>query len=115
LLPYPDNHNRRFRGDLVINTPEFQTVRVGEPGFFDEYLLLACDGLWDVMDTDDAVRVTRDLLFEKNWPAKKAAARLAELAIHLGSSDNITVIVLRFYRPQDVQEGSASRNSNNYM
>jgi serine/threonine protein phosphatase PrpC len=57
--------------------------------------LLACDGLWDVIDAEDAVRVTRDLLFEKKWLAKKAAARLAELAIHLGSSDNITVIVVR--------------------
>ena len=97
-LPYPDDHSRSFVGDLVSNKPEFQTIRVGEEGASDEFLLLACDGLWDVIDSDDAVRVTRDLLFEKQWPAKKAAARLAELAIHLGSSDNITVIVVRFFR-----------------
>lgn len=48
-----------------------------------------------------AIRVTHDLLFEKKWPAKKAAARLAELAIHLGSSDNITVIVIRFLHGSD--------------
>jgi serine/threonine protein phosphatase PrpC len=48
-----------------------------------------------------AIRVTHDLLFEKKWPAKKAAARLAELAIHLGSSDNITVIVIRFFHGPD--------------
>ena len=28
------------------------------------------------------------------------AARLAELAIHLGSSDNITVIVVRFFNDE---------------
>jgi serine/threonine protein phosphatase PrpC len=49
------------------------------------------------MDADDAFRVTRDLLFEKRWSAKKAAGRLTELAVHLGSSDNITVIVIRFF------------------
>jgi serine/threonine protein phosphatase PrpC len=96
FLPYPENHRRSFIGDLVSNIPDFQTFPVGEPGVSDEFLLLGCDGLWDVMDSDDAVRVTRDLLFEKGWSAKRAANRLAELAVHLGSSDNITVIVIRF-------------------
>jgi serine/threonine protein phosphatase PrpC len=77
--------------------PEIQTVQLSQKDFVDEFVLLACDGLWDVMDPDDAVRVTRGLLFEKKWTAKKAAARLAELAIHLGSSDNVTVIVIRFF------------------
>ena len=48
------------------------------------------------MDADDAFRVTRSLLFEKKWSAKEAAARLAQLAIHLRSSDNVTVVVVRF-------------------
>jgi serine/threonine protein phosphatase PrpC len=99
MLPFPDDRSRYFVGDLVSNIPDFLALPVGEEGVSDEFLLLACDGLWDVIDAEDAVRVTRDLLFEKKWPAKKAAARLAELAIHLGSSDNITVIVVRlFYR-----------------
>jgi len=96
-LPYPENHSGSFVGDLVSNKAEFQSIRIGEPGVSEEFLLLACDGLWDVMDADDAVRLTRDLLFEKKWPAKRAANRLAELAVHLGSSDNITVIVVRFF------------------
>ena len=94
----PDLHNGMFQGDLVSNVPDVQSLRLGEKGVADEFLLLACDGLWDVMDMDDAVRVTRSLLFQKKWTAKKAAARLAELAIHLGSSDNITVIVIRFFQ-----------------
>eukprot|EP00549_Striatella_unipunctata_P000403 CAMPEP_0118721890 /NCGR_PEP_ID=MMETSP0800-20121206/31038_1 /TAXON_ID=210618 ORGANISM="Striatella unipunctata, Strain CCMP2910" /NCGR_SAMPLE_ID=MMETSP0800 /ASSEMBLY_ACC=CAM_ASM_000638 /LENGTH=932 /DNA_ID=CAMNT_0006629933 /DNA_START=273 /DNA_END=3071 /DNA_ORIENTATION=+ len=95
-LPYPENHPRRFDGDLVSAEPEFQVVKLGQDGADKEFLILACDGLWDVMDPDDAVRVTRSLLFEKKGSAKKAAERLAELAIHLGSSDNVTVIVIRF-------------------
>ena len=97
FLPYPENHRRSFCGDLVSNIPDFQAILVGQPGVSDEFLLLGCDGLWDVMDSDDAVRVARDLLFEKGWSAKQAASRLAELAVHLGSSDNITVIVVRFF------------------
>ncbi|KAL7579364.1 hypothetical protein ACA910_014037 [Epithemia clementina (nom. ined.)] len=94
FLSFPDDHSRSFRGDLISNTPEFRTLKVGDISVREEFFLFACDGLWDVMDPDDAVRVTRDLLFDKKWPAREAAARLAELAVHLGSSDNITVIVL---------------------
>jgi serine/threonine protein phosphatase PrpC len=72
FLPYPDVHDRCFRGDLVSNTPDFQRIRVGEDGVSEEFLLLACDGLWDVLDADDAVRVTRDLLFRKRFTAKRA-------------------------------------------
>ena len=101
FLPYPEHHNRQFRGDLVANTPDFQQLRLGTEGVSDEFLLLACDGLWDVMDADDAIRVVRDLLFRKKVTAKKAAARLAELAIHLGSSDNITVLLIRLVPKND--------------
>eukprot|EP00525_Craspedostauros_australis_P012113 CAMPEP_0198133034 /NCGR_PEP_ID=MMETSP1442-20131203/59351_1 /TAXON_ID= /ORGANISM="Craspedostauros australis, Strain CCMP3328" /LENGTH=176 /DNA_ID=CAMNT_0043794137 /DNA_START=1 /DNA_END=531 /DNA_ORIENTATION=- len=85
-LPYPDGHSQRFKGDLIANTPESLQFEVGMEGVSEEFVVLACDGLWDVMDADDAVRVTRDLLFRQKWTAKKAAARLTELAIHLGSS-----------------------------
>jgi len=98
FLPYPPEHNFCFKGDLISAVPEVKVMTVGSDGVFDEFLILACDGLWDVMDVDDAVRVARDLLFEKRWSAKKAAARLAELAIHLGSSDNTTVILIRLFR-----------------
>jgi serine/threonine protein phosphatase PrpC len=96
-LIYPDGHNRLFVGDLISNKPDFHVaLRVGEVGVTEEFLLLACDGLWDVLDAADAYRIARALLFEKQWSAKKTAGRLAELAVHLGSSDNITVVIVRF-------------------
>eukprot|EP00591_Stephanopyxis_turris_P008466 CAMPEP_0195514846 /NCGR_PEP_ID=MMETSP0794_2-20130614/6107_1 /TAXON_ID=515487 /ORGANISM="Stephanopyxis turris, Strain CCMP 815" /LENGTH=1250 /DNA_ID=CAMNT_0040643175 /DNA_START=113 /DNA_END=3865 /DNA_ORIENTATION=- len=101
FLPYPDLHNTCFKGDLVSAVPEIQGHVIGKEGMSDEFLLLACDGLWDVMDLEDAVRVTRGLLFEKNWTTKKAAARLSEIAMHLGSSDNITVVLVRFCRGEE--------------
>ena len=76
FLPYPDEHSRQFVGDLVSSKPDFQTMRVGEADTQGEFLVLACDGLWDVMDVDDAVRVTQDLLFKKKCPAKQAVSFL---------------------------------------
>jgi serine/threonine protein phosphatase PrpC len=94
---YPEGHSGRFRGDLVSSVPDVKFFMVGQDGVKDEFLLMACDGLWDVMDGDDAVRIAKDLLFDKKLSAKDGAERLAELAKHLGSSDNITVILIRFY------------------
>ena len=49
----------------------------------DEFLLLACDGFWDVVDAIDAVRIMRSLLFEKGFSARESADRLVELAANL--------------------------------
>jgi serine/threonine protein phosphatase PrpC len=90
-----EEHNGLFTGDLVISTPGLKFFRVGTHGV-DEFMLMACDGLWDVIDHDEAVRVTRNLLFQIKLSAEECAERLAELAGGLGSSDNITIIVVKF-------------------
>jgi serine/threonine protein phosphatase PrpC len=90
-----EEHPGIFEGDLVIATPSIQFFQVGS--YEDEFIVIACDGLWDVIDPDDAVRVTRNLIFVLGFSAKECAERLAELAGGLGSSDNITVIVVRFF------------------
>ena len=83
FLPYPDEHSHQFQGDLVSNRPDFERIRLGEEGTSDEFLLLACDGLWDVMDADDAVRVTQDLLFRKNFTAKRSVSVIESSAFAL--------------------------------
>lgn len=94
---HKEDHSGLFEGDLVISTPGIRFFELGSQGGTDEFILIACDGLWDVIDPDDAVRLTRNLLFHIGLSAKKSADRLAELAKGLGSSDNITVIVVKFY------------------
>ena len=97
FLPYPDEHDRQFVGDLVSGTPDFQAIRVGEAGIQGEFLLLACDGLWDVMDMDDAVRVTQDLLFKKKCPAKQAVSfRRIVLARRKFARTILTLLFLSF-------------------
>lgn len=67
---YPEGHSGRFKGDLVSHDPDIKFFKVGQRGVVDEFLLMACDGLWDVMDGDDAVRIAKDLLFDKKLSAK---------------------------------------------
>ncbi len=70
---YPDNHSRLFNGDLIVSTPDINHFRVSGD---DNVLLLACDGLWDVLDPDDAVRLTRKLVFERGLSARESVSSL---------------------------------------
>jgi Leucine-rich repeat (LRR) protein/serine/threonine protein phosphatase PrpC len=53
----------------------------------DEWLIMCCDGVWDVMDNDTAVSIVNS---EKD--PNKAAVKLRDYAHGLGSTDNISVI-----------------------
>lgn len=59
----------------------------------DEYLVLACDGLWDTLKHEDLV-VEVENHIQKGNDRSGMARRLIEVAKDRGSSDNITVIVI---------------------
>jgi len=54
----------------------------------DEFIILACDGVWDVLSSEQAVY----LALAESSPSR-AANRIREYAYSLGSTDNISVIV----------------------
>ncbi|KAE8719713.1 putative protein phosphatase 2C 8 [Hibiscus syriacus] len=88
---------------FVICRPE---VTVHELTNRDEFLILATDGLWDVVSNEVACRVMRHCLngqirnkssanvADRNCAAE-ATAVLVELAISRGSRDNISVVVVQ--------------------
>ncbi|XP_022737422.1 probable protein phosphatase 2C 51 [Durio zibethinus] len=91
----------RYLKPFVICKPE---VTVRQLMNRDEFLILASDGLWDVISNEDACRVVRRCLngqirrkslnIVNENRAAEAAAVLVELAIARGSNDNISVIVV---------------------
>jgi len=56
----------------------------------DEFLIFATDGVWDTISDDEAVRAVRDTAKECGLAAKRVAGD----ALNLGSSDNISVVVV---------------------
>lgn len=78
----------RILKQFVVAEPEIQD-QVIDNEF--ECLVLASDGLWDVVSNEDAVSLART-----EEEPEAAARKLTETAYTLGSTDNITCIVVRF-------------------
>ncbi|XP_061557649.1 protein phosphatase 1E [Phycodurus eques] len=66
----------------------------------EDYLLLACDGFWDTVSPDEAVRVVSDHLQENTGDTAMVAHKLVASARDAGSSDNITVIAVFLRDPR---------------
>ncbi|KVH94775.1 Protein kinase, catalytic domain-containing protein [Cynara cardunculus var. scolymus] len=65
----------------------------------DEYLVMASDGLWDVVSNAEVVSIIKKTVKEAGMCSKRLAMEAAER----GSNDNITVIVV-FLRPVSTAE-----------
>ncbi|ARF09295.1 serine/threonine protein phosphatase [Catovirus CTV1] len=91
----------RAFGDLdaspyVTNLPDIFKRKIENS---DKFIIMACDGLWDVMSNSDAVNYILnecyDSTFEKRINKEiNIARKLAEHAIAKGSTDNITILII---------------------
>ncbi|XP_009394143.2 probable protein phosphatase 2C 52 isoform X1 [Musa acuminata AAA Group] len=96
----------RLLKQFVVAEPEIQEQVVDEEL---ETLVLASDGLWDVVANEDAVSLAR---VEEEPEA--AARKLTETAFSRGSADNITCIVVRFHHDKFEVDQSPSPPPNSY-
>ncbi|XP_028776708.1 probable protein phosphatase 2C 47 isoform X2 [Neltuma alba] len=76
----------------LISEPELEEVVLTQE---DEYLIMGCDGLWDVMSSQCAVTTVRKELMQHNDPARCAKALVTE-ALQRNTCDNLTVVVVCF-------------------
>ncbi|GMH16322.1 hypothetical protein Nepgr_018163 [Nepenthes gracilis] len=72
--------------------PEIQEIALSEE---DEFLILGCDGLWDVISSQHAVTISRRELMLHNDPERCSRVLVRE-ALKLNACDNLTVIVVCF-------------------
>lgn len=61
----------------------------------DEFVVIGCDGLWDVLSTRTALTDCRRALRKSN-NCNKAAEVLVKAALHQKTTDNVSVIVIGF-------------------
>jgi serine/threonine protein phosphatase PrpC len=85
----------RAFGDLnaspyITHLPQIYKYKINN----DKFLIFACDGLWDIMSSQDAVDFINNLVISGN--NTNYAKTLAEHALTKGSLDNITVLIYFF-------------------
>ncbi len=61
----------------------------------DEFLLLACDGLWDVMSNTEAAENGRLIFSEGESHMGLAAEEMVDLSLEKGSRDNISAVLVK--------------------
>jgi len=76
----------------IIATPEYKALQLKENNHF---LVMASDGLWDVMENEEVVAMVSAAL-RNNKSLNDIAQMLQNEAIKRGSGDNITVCVMQF-------------------
>jgi len=58
-----------------------------------KYIVMACDGLWDVVESKDLGKVINKIL-KANPKVDNIAVELAQYALNEGSGDNVSIIVI---------------------
>ncbi|WOK94380.1 putative protein phosphatase 2C 59 [Canna indica] len=82
----------RLLKQFVVADPEIQEEVIDNSL---EFLILASDGLWDVVTNEEAVAMIQPI-----EDPEQAAKRLLQEACQRGSADNITCVVVRFLAGQ---------------
>eukprot|EP01130_Rhizamoeba_saxonica_P015956 TRINITY_DN727_c0_g1_i2.p1 TRINITY_DN727_c0_g1~~TRINITY_DN727_c0_g1_i2.p1 ORF type:complete len:290 (+),score=63.88 TRINITY_DN727_c0_g1_i2:436-1305(+) len=97
--PMKNVNNIDVDRDMVTCLPVVD-VRVIDPEM--EFIVLACDGLWDVFGSQEVVTFIKNLL-DNGMSEEQAAEELCHSAYDNRSNDNITVIIVKIteeYRRQ---------------
>ncbi|KAK2661074.1 hypothetical protein Ddye_007607 [Dipteronia dyeriana] len=79
-------------GGPLSAEPEFMTTKLTDE---DEFLIIACDGIWDVFRSQNAVDFARRRLQEHNDPFT-CSKDLVDEALKRKSGDNLSVVVICF-------------------
>lgn len=83
---------KKFSADLVIPTPDVSKHNVSNTDKHRTFVIVACDGLWDVLTNEKACVIVQKVL-QTGGTAKEAARLLVSRAVKRGTLDNVSVVV----------------------
>jgi serine/threonine protein phosphatase PrpC len=85
------------------NKPKPVEVIIPEPDIVEhelygdeEFIVLACDGLWDVMNPQQVRKFVNRYMSKNRNRTKGISEALVEESLRLGSTDNVSVVFIEF-------------------
>lgn len=90
-----------MNGDWVTAAPEITRTSLKDA----EFIILASDGLWDYVQSSEAVRIVRNQL-RQHGDAQRACEVLANLALDKNGEDNVSIVIADFRKVQQQPHGS---------
>ncbi|CAN8253928.1 unnamed protein product [Cochlearia groenlandica] len=76
----------------LICEPEIKQITLTEE---DEFLIMGCDGIWDVLESQEAVDIVKRGLYRHDNPTESARELVME-ALRMKTFDNLTAVVVCF-------------------
>lgn len=70
----------------------------------DEFIIIACDGIWDVQTNYEGVKLVKDIFREGEKDLGLVCEEVLDLCLQYGSKDNMTALILKF-DAQKIGEG----------
>lgn len=99
---------------LVSPEPEvFEMMRAPE---LDQFIILACDGIWDVMSNEDLCVFVKSRL-EVSSDLEKVCNEVVDTCLHMGSRDNMSVVLVCLPNAPKVSEEAVRKDAelNKYL
>lgn len=90
-LMYKDAEYTSGKNSGIATRPHVSTYELGDA---DDFVILACDGLWDVFSYEDAVEFVYQRLTEMDDPQQACDELVKEAEFNRESQDNITAMIL---------------------
>ena len=105
-FPFKQNASVPAKDQMVSAFPD---IEIAERDGKEQFLLLCCDGIWDVMSNDDAGAFVKEKIEGKykGETLSKVSERLLDKCLEKGSKDNMSAVVV--VNPEAVTPGELEK------
>lgn len=84
-----------LRLECIVPEPDIKEIDLDGS---EDFIVLGCDGLWDVMDAAGTRMFAESFLKKNGGNTKGISEAFVDEALRLGSTDNVSVIFISFLK-----------------
>ncbi|XP_051506926.1 protein phosphatase 1B-like isoform X1 [Myxocyprinus asiaticus] len=91
-------------------SPEPEIFEIARSDVEDEFVVLACDGIWDVMSNEELCAFVRSRL-EVTEDLERVCNEVVDTCLHKGSRDNMSIVLVCLPNAPQVSEAALKRDA----